>query len=120
MSGQKNRRILVIDDTDAIHADFRKVLAPSAADDGQFAQAASALFGETPTTKTTSDAFEIDSARQGAEGLARVIDACERGLPYAMAFVDIRMPPGWDGVETVRRIWQVDPELQVVFCTAHS
>jgi response regulator RpfG family c-di-GMP phosphodiesterase len=120
MNGQKNRRILIIDDTDAIHADFRKVLAPAAADDGQFAQAASALFGEAPAAKRTAETFEIDSARQGAEGLARVIEACERGLPYAVAFVDIRMPPGWDGVETVRRIWQVDSELQVVFCTAHS
>ena len=37
-----------------------------------------------------------------------------------MAFVDVRMPPGWDGVETIARIWEVDPELQIVVCTAYS
>ena len=37
-----------------------------------------------------------------------------------MAFVDVRMPPGWDGVETIARIWEVYPELQIVVCTAYS
>ena len=37
-----------------------------------------------------------------------------------MAFIDVRMPPGWDGVETVRKIWEIDPDLQVVLCTAYS
>ena len=40
--------------------------------------------------------------------------------PYAMAFVDVRMPPGWDGVETTAKIWQKYPDLQVVICTAYS
>jgi signal transduction histidine kinase len=42
------------------------------------------------------------------------------GNPYALAFVDVRMPPGWDGIETIRNLWQADPYLQVVLCTAHS
>ena len=37
-----------------------------------------------------------------------------------MAFVDVRMPPGWDGVETITRIWEVDPDLQIVVCTAYA
>ena len=37
-----------------------------------------------------------------------------------MAFIDVRMPPGWDGIETTGRIWEVDPEIQVVICTAFS
>ena len=37
-----------------------------------------------------------------------------------MAFVDMRMPPGWDGVETIEHLWEVDPDLQVVICTAFS
>jgi len=40
--------------------------------------------------------------------------------PYALAFVDVRMPPGWDGIETSARIWQVDPDLQIVICTAFA
>ena len=46
--------------------------------------------------------------------------AVAAGRPYAMAFVDVRMPPGWDGVETTREIWKVAPDLQIVICTAHS
>ena len=37
-----------------------------------------------------------------------------------MAFVDMRMPPGWDGLETIGRLWDVDPDLQVAICSAHS
>jgi len=48
--------------------------------------------------------FEIDSAVPGQEGLAKVQHALQRKAgPYAMAFVDVRMPPGWDGIETISR-----------------
>ena len=40
--------------------------------------------------------------------------------PYAMAFVDVRMPPGWDGIETIGHLWAVEPDLQIVLCTAYS
>ena len=46
--------------------------------------------------------------------------ALSDGRPYAMAFVDMRMPPGWDGLETIERLWAVDPDVQVVICSAHS
>ena len=49
-----------------------------------------------------------------------VEQAVAAGKPYALAFVDMRMPPGWDGVETIEHIWKVDPEIQVVICTAFS
>src|SRR5205823_618022 len=46
--------------------------------------------------------------------------ACVEGAPYAVAFVDVRMPPGWDGIETISRIWKEFPDLQIVICTAYS
>ena len=49
-----------------------------------------------------------------------VCRALEEGRPYMMAFVDVRMPPGWDGVETTSKIWEHYPDLQVVICTAYS
>ena len=64
--------------------------------------------------------FIIDSAHQGQEGLEMVRRAIEEGHPYAMAFVDMRMPPGWNGLDTIARIWKEYPELQVVICTAYS
>jgi len=52
--------------------------------------------------------------------LELVKKSLEDGDPFALAFVDVRMPPGWDGIETVARIWQEYPDLQVVICTAYS
>src|SRR6185369_6863778 len=83
--------------------------------------ARAALFGDdAPPAPAGSAPFELDSAYQGQEGLAKVEAALQAGRPYAMAFVDMRMPPGWDGVETIEQLWRADPRLQVVICTAYS
>jgi PAS domain-containing protein len=77
--------------------------------------------GETPAPLPEQlPQFEVDSAYQGQAGVELVKQALEAGRPYAMAFVDVRMPPGWDGVETTQKIWELDPNLQVVLCTAYS
>jgi PAS domain S-box-containing protein len=78
-----------------------------------------ALFGGVSETRPTIR-FEVDSAYQGKEGYERVIRARSEGRPYAMAFMDVRMPPGWDGIETAEKIWEVDPDMQIVICTAYS
>ena len=116
---QKNQRILVIDDSESIHEDFRTILGSSNANTANLHEAKSAIFGNT-SNSSEQIGFDIDSAFQGQEGLEKVRRALHEGRPYAMAFVDIRMPPGWDGVETIKRIWQEYPELQVVICTAYS
>ncbi len=115
----RNQRILIIDDNTSIHDDIRKILGATAKEDNALDEQAAALFGGS-TTAPTESTFQIDSAFQGQEGLEMVRRAAETGQPYAMAFVDVRMPPGWDGVETISRIWQQYPELQVVICTAYS
>ena len=116
---QRNQRILIIDDNTSIHEDIRKILGGPAKQDTDLDLEAAALFGGE-IEPLVSGEFEIDSAFQGKEGLEKVEKAREEGLPYAMAFVDVRMPPGWDGVETIRRIWETNPDLQVVICTAYS
>ncbi|HTA29310.1 MAG TPA: PAS domain S-box protein, partial [Candidatus Cybelea sp.] len=115
----KNRRVLVIDDNRAIHDDFRKILSPP--DDAALALVATeaALYGDAQAA-VVQNQFEVDSAYQGQEGVLMVKRALADMRPYAMAFVDVRMPPGWDGVETTRKIWELDPNLQVVLCTAYS
>jgi len=116
-----NRRILIIDDNSAIHQDFRKVLSTRAeqADQAALEVLEAGIFGEPGKTAAHQD-FEIDSALQGQEGVARVSEAVRAGRPYAMAFVDMRMPPGWDGLETIERLWATDPDVQVVICSAHT
>ncbi len=113
----KNRRILLIDDLPSIHEDFRKILTSEAMPCGMDDMEA-ALFG-SPTPSNTAN-FELDSAYQGREGVLKVTQSLQTHQPYAVAFVDMRMPPGLDGVETIEHIWQVDPRVQVVICTAFS
>lgn len=115
---RRQRRILIIDDNRSIHDDFRKILAR---DKGglELAEAEVAFFGEAMAT-TSEITYEIDDAFQGQEGLELVKQALNDHRPYDVAFVDMRMPPGWDGVETIEQLWQQDPELQVVICTAYS
>jgi PAS domain S-box-containing protein len=110
-------RILVIDDNRAIHSDFRKILCPAV--DDQLEDLESALFGPQETG-VKPPIFEMDSAYQGQEGLDMLEQAQKEGRPYWMAFVDVRMPPGWDGVETISRLWEAAPDLQAVICTAYS
>ena len=116
-AARANRRILIIDDTPSIHEDFRKTLCPEEVED-HLQMAEQALFGDTIARKV--DCFELDSAFQGQDGLAKVEQALLQGQPYAMAFIDMRMPPGWDGLQTLERLWQADPKLQVALCTAYS
>jgi len=118
MTTAQNRRILLVDDMPTIHDDFRKILAPQAPAKSALDAAKAALFGEE--VKAASLPFELDSAYQGQEGFAKVCESVRADRPYAMAFVDMRMPPGWDGVETIERLWQQDPRLQIVICTAYS
>jgi len=115
----KNRRVLIVDDNRAIHDDFKKILSRGAPTAEALDDLEAELFAEAPRA-TPAATFEISSAYQGQEALAMVSAAFQQGSPYAMAFVDMRMPPGWDGVETISRIWEVDPNLQVVICTAYS
>lgn len=114
-----NRRILVIDDNPGIHEDFRKILGAGRMSASAVSDIEAALLGEA-SRPAARPVFEIDSAFQGQEGVTRVAQAQEEHRPYAMAFVDARMPPGWDGIETAARIWAQDPQVQIVICTAYS
>ncbi|MEO6741455.1 MAG: response regulator, partial [Chthoniobacteraceae bacterium] len=116
---QKSRRILVVDDNRAIHGDFRKILGRTESAQGGLSDARSRLFGDTQPQQK-AEGFQIDSAYQGAEAVEMVRRARDEGRPFAMAFVDVRMPPGLDGIETTAKLWEVDPHLQIVICTAYS
>ncbi|MEX0679300.1 MAG: diguanylate cyclase [Pirellulales bacterium] len=121
MNHDHAHRILVIDDQAAIHEDYRKILGrQSSPSSAALGKAAAELFGDGPRSVIDWEGFELDSAFQGEEGLELVKRSITERRPYAVAFVDIRMPPGWDGVETVRHIWEVDPEILVVICSAYS
>ena len=109
-------RLLMIDDNPRIHEDYRKILAGR--DQVSVSSAEAALFGEQ--TQQEGPTFDMDSAMQGRDGVERARRALDEGRPYSVAFVDMRMPPGWDGLETIEQLWKIDPEVQVVVCSAYT
>jgi diguanylate cyclase len=115
-----NRRILVIDDNRAIHQDFQKVLGAreEAGALSEIDAVEALILGKGP--KDEQPSFEVHSAYQGEEGVAMAQVAVREGRPYALAFVDMRMPPGWDGLKTIEHLWSIDPDVQVVICSAQS
>lgn len=122
MTRENTRRILIIDDSEAIHRDFRRVLSPARSPGlDQLAQLEEELLGASPgRDKTPEQAFEVDSAFQGEEGVAKVTQAIQEGRPYALVILDYRMPPGWNGVETLRHLRKVAPSVPVMLCSAYT
>ncbi len=115
-------RILLVDDNPSIHEDIKKILKSSG--DDQLSAAEADLFGDAPASTDANQpsevTYEFQSAMQGQQALAMLEEAIRNGQRFSMAFVDVRMPPGWNGIETIKRLWQVDPDLEVVICTAYS
>lgn len=114
-------RILIIDDNPVIAEDMIKILTPPKPLSNKLGLLDKELFGESAEPKeSVLPAFQIKTASQGLEGIEYIEKAVAEGRPYAVVFVDVRMPPGLDGIETIKRIWKIDPDIQTVICTAFS
>lgn len=112
-------RILVIDDNPNIHKDFQTILLEEE-ESTTLDNLRSEVFGDNSSHRANKSVYELDFASQGKEGCDKVKQACSENRPYELAFVDMRMPPGWDGLKTIEHMWQIDPHVQVVICTAYS
>ncbi len=120
---ETSRRILIIDDTPSIHEDFKEILTRASYSPESMVEVEEVLFEDNKKKnrhKFSRLSFEIDSAYQGQEAHKKMKQAIIDNNPYALAFVDMRMPPGWNGIETIIRLWKEDPRLQIVICTAFS
>ncbi|WP_404307966.1 putative bifunctional diguanylate cyclase/phosphodiesterase [Neorhodopirellula lusitana] len=116
LTESKSHRVLIVDDNPSIHTDFRKIFTPGvdalpSIDDFDL---------EPDAIEATSQGLRFDSAHQGLDAVAMVSKAIEQGDQYSLAFVDMRMPPGIDGLQTICELWKIDPQLQIVICTAYS
>lgn len=121
MTVATSRRILIVDDQASIHDDYRKIIAPARTEDSGLAAAEAELFGNGPSSLDQEwGNYELVSAYQGEEAIALVQQSLTQRKPFAVAFIDVRMPPGCDGVQTTRRLWNLDPDLLVVICSAYS
>jgi diguanylate cyclase (GGDEF)-like protein len=112
-------RVLTIDDNPAIHEDFKKILSRDTNADTALAAEEALLLGDV-LPQTEDSHFELYSALQGEAGVELARQAQVEGRPFAVAFIDMRMPPGWDGLKTIEQLWKVDPDVQVVICSAYT
>ena len=112
-------RILIVDDEPAMHDSYRRCFAPVRCDDALRVMATE-LFGEPADAPEPLDGFEFIHCDQGIDAVAEIERARAEGRPFAVAFIDIRMPPGIDGRETARRIRESDAEVNLCVVTGYS
>jgi len=113
----RNNRVLIVDDDESIHQDFETILKPFLTETStdELAKA----FGSEIDEGFLPE-FEFIHARNGKEAFEIVRTSLEEDNPIAVAYIDIKMPPGWDGVETTRKIRKIDPDIEIVIMTAHT
>ena len=120
----ERQRILLVDDNEAIHKDIESILINSLNEaNNDLSEIENELFGDDENSLDNAEdrvTYNIDHAYQGQEAIDMVQTAAQEDDPYALVFMDVRMPPGIDGVQTIQRIWDKYPHIEMVICTAYS
>ena len=119
------RRILIVDDNISIHEDFQSILLDekNIAENNELQEIEKILFGKKQKKSDLTEmkiVYQLDYAFQGEEAIEMVNKACESNLPYSLIFMDVRMPPGIDGIKTIKEIWEKNIDVEIVLCTAYS
>ena len=114
-------RLLIVDDNENIHYDIKRVLTHD--DYEHLDDLEMHLFGERdlPLEREHHPMdYTIDDAYRGEQAIMMVDEAAAKGDPYAVVFMDVRMPPGIDGVKAASEILKRHPQTEMVICSAHS
>jgi signal transduction histidine kinase len=117
---EREIRVLVVDDQEAVLADFARLLEPeSPTRRSELDELEREMGGAATAPTATLPRYQVRYHRQG-EAAVHEVAASAADDPFGVAFVDVQMPPGIDGVETVARMWRAQPDLEVVLCTAYA
>ena len=117
----RNTRVLIVDDQESIFADFQEMLGAKGRkrrSDEFFEDFLPGAGGGEPSVEAPS--YELSYASSGDKAIALVRSAKEANNPFAVAYIDIRMPPGIDGIEAIQRIREFEKDLEIVIMTAYS
>ena len=125
---ERNKRILIIDDQEDLREQLARLLVNAGKPNKTAAMVQSMrarLMGleqspETDESRTDGPTYDIDTAGQGGEAFEMVKAAIENGAPYAVMFTDMRMPPGWDGLKTAKKVREIDKNIEIVIMTAFA
>ena len=118
-----NRRLLAVDDDKLIHLLYRRYFpAPQQADAAPSSSMDALLSMEqNPAPPTPPDSgYLLELHTQGEDAVAAVAESLREERPFAAALIDMRMPPGIDGLETARRIRALDARINIIFVSAYS
>jgi diguanylate cyclase len=113
-------RVLVADDEADVRDAYRQILCDTdmSSETAVFHNLRERLFNKAAQEKlarnlSASDTTFIPVFCDGAEAaVAAVRDALGADKPFAVAFLDMRMPPGPDGIWAAARIRELDPPLK--------
>jgi diguanylate cyclase (GGDEF)-like protein len=125
MSAYATKRILVADDDPQVIDAYRRVFDPlisgGEARNADFDDLSAELFNDTPSAPSVPAALdEVFYCLQGEAAVAEVAAGLDNRRPISVVFLDMRMPPGIDGLETARRIRAIDPDVSIVVVTGYS
>ena len=115
----KNNRILIVDDDLSIWKSYETVLNKTS-DQSENNSTLESLLLEIDPQQIPSGSYQLSFSQQGKDGYETLKKAYQEGAPFAVAFIDMRMPPGWNGVETACAIREVDPDVEIVIITAYA
>jgi two-component system, NtrC family, sensor kinase len=124
---ETNKKILVVDDQQDLRDQLAKLLLRSGKKDETTSlvqQMRERLMGNKVESKEQEDApadsYSVDTAAQGEDAYEMVQKSIDEKDPYAVMFLDMRMPPGWDGLETAKKIRSIDKDIEIVIMTAYA
>lgn len=114
-------RVLIADDDERILECYREAFGRSEATD--YMKALDALDAElfdTDEDLEEAPKFDIVACSQGQDAIDKAREAASGGQPFDVVILDVRMPPGIDGVEAGSQIRKLDPDVEIVFVTGFS
>ncbi|MDC0254242.1 response regulator [Bacteriovoracales bacterium] len=116
----KKPKVLIVDDDVDVQNTIGDILLPDDDDSDDLQDLKSSLFGNESEEIKEEVVYDISYASQGLEAIGKVMEAKEKGEHFALAFMDVRMPPGIDGIMTAQKLWEIDPDIEIVLCSAYS
>ncbi|PCJ52564.1 MAG: hypothetical protein COA79_23445 [Planctomycetota bacterium] len=112
-------KILIVDDHEPIHEDFKKILNNKVSSTEEFDALNKHIFNEDIPKRNLPD-YEIHSAFQGTKAIEMVEESVGQNKPFALIFVDVNLPPGLNGIKVIQKIYEIDPNVEIVICSANS
>jgi diguanylate cyclase (GGDEF)-like protein len=115
-----SNRVLVCDDDESLIAEYLRCLNEDFVADiatTTLTDLEKVLFGEE-TNEKGAIGFAVETRDQGEAAVDAVRIAVAAGTPFAIVFLDVRMPPGIDGIQAAKQIRALDPNVNIVIVTA--